>query len=160
MTRHVRPQPPGLLLLGAAVGVAPLPVELARLHLADLDDRGLHGADRVADGLADRVAHLLHVPVGHEAPAADEVGRGVRVGGGDHDAGRVDAELLAEGGADLEAAAVVALGGVVGHPPSPSMIVSTTVSVPSPMATARTHRPSSSSKDETGFMGPMPKPPW
>jgi hypothetical protein len=40
------------------------------------------------------------------------------------------------------------------------MIVSTIVSVRSPMATDRTQSPSSESNDDTGFMGPMPNPPW
>ena len=37
---------------------------------------------------------------------------------------------------------------------------STTVSVPSPIATDRTHSPRSVSNARTGFIGPMPNPPW
>ena len=47
LARDVRPQPADLLLLGAAVGVAALPVEGPRRDLPYLEDRGFHAVHRL-----------------------------------------------------------------------------------------------------------------
>ncbi len=69
-----RAHPGELLFFGAPVGIATLAVVASSDLLAGLEDRGTALVPCGRDALADRIADLLHVPIGNETPAADQIG--------------------------------------------------------------------------------------